>query len=54
VSVLSAADHEVVIAPLAHQLSGELTLTTAPECTASTAFDLRPSLSPRNGNGGAP
>lgn len=54
VSVVSAADHEVLIAPLAHQLSGELTLTTAPEYTASTAFDLRPSLSPRNGNGGTP
>jgi hypothetical protein len=53
VSILSAADHEVLIAPLAHQLSGELTLTTAPECSTSTAFDLRPSLSPHNGNGGA-
>jgi hypothetical protein len=42
VSVLSADDREVIIAPKAHQLSGQLTLATSPESTTSTAFDLRP------------
>lgn len=42
VSVVSAGDREVVIAPQPHQLAGELTLATSPELATSTAFDLRP------------
>jgi hypothetical protein len=59
VSVLSADDREVIIAPKAHQFSGELTISTAPHLTASTAFDARPfwparepSPESRNGGGG--
>jgi hypothetical protein len=43
VSVLSADEREVVIAPKPHQLSGQLTIATTPELVSSTAFDLRPS-----------
>jgi hypothetical protein len=42
VSVLSADDREVIIAPKPHQLSGQLTISTSPELSSSTAFDLRP------------
>jgi hypothetical protein len=49
VSIVSAADHEVVIAPRPHQLAGELRLATSPDHATSTLFDLRPS----SGAGGA-
>ena len=42
VSVLSALEDEVVIAPQKHQLVGELRLSTAPDLSVSTALDLRP------------
>ena len=42
VSVLSATADEVVIAPTAHQLSGELRLRTRPDASVATALDLRP------------
>jgi hypothetical protein len=42
VSVLSAREDEVVIAPQKHQLVGELRLSTTPDLTVSTALDLRP------------
>jgi hypothetical protein len=44
VSVLQANDREVLIAPLAHQFGGILTIETEPNYTAQAAFDLRPSL----------
>jgi hypothetical protein len=44
VSVVSAAAHEVLIAPQPHQLAGLLTLSTSPDHLASTSFDLRPSM----------
>jgi hypothetical protein len=50
VSVLSADPTEIVIAPHAHQLAGQVTVSTAPELSASTAFDLRP-FWPAAGNG---
>jgi hypothetical protein len=55
VSVLTANDGEIVIAPLAHQLAGELTIATSPDHVTSTAFDLRPFWPTRHGsNGGTP
>jgi hypothetical protein len=42
VSVLSATADEVVIAPGAHQLAGELRLSTRPDSSVATALDLRP------------
>jgi hypothetical protein len=42
VSVLSASPREILIAPQAHQLAGELTVATSPDQVVSTAFDLRP------------
>ena len=53
VSVLSAHEHEVVIAPQAHQLAGELRLATSPELFTSTLFDVRP-MSDATGNGRTP
>jgi hypothetical protein len=55
VSVLSAREDEVVIAPLKHQLAGELRLSTSPDLVVSTAFDLRPMWAERvetGSNGG--
>jgi len=42
VSVLSADAQELVIAPQAHQLAGELRVSTSPDLSGSTTFDLRP------------
>jgi len=42
VSVLSADDREVVIAPAPHQLAGELRLRTPAGQSAATAIDVRP------------
>jgi hypothetical protein len=42
VSVVRAESDEVVIAPLAHQMAGELAIETGPEAVARSAFDLRP------------
>jgi hypothetical protein len=42
VAVVRADEHEVVIAPLAHQMSGELAIEPAPDAVARSAFDLRP------------
>jgi hypothetical protein len=42
VSVVRAASDEVVIAPLAHQMAGELAIETTPEAVARSVFDLRP------------
>lgn len=52
VSVLSADPTEIVIAPRPHQLAGEVTVSTAPDASASTAFDLRPFWPAANGHGG--
>jgi hypothetical protein len=42
VSVLSAHENEVVIAPQKHQLVGELRLSTSPDLVVATALDVRP------------
>jgi hypothetical protein len=42
VSVVRAAENEVVIAPLAHQMAGELVIEPSPKLSAAMAFDLRP------------
>jgi hypothetical protein len=42
VSVVHADENEVVIAPLAHQMAGELAIHTSPDAVARSAFDLRP------------
>jgi hypothetical protein len=44
VSVLQANDHEVLVAPKAHQFGGMLSLETEPSFSTQTAFDLRPAL----------
>ena len=58
VSVLSAREDEVVIAPQQHQLAGELRLSTSPDLTATTAFDVRAlwreRREPESNGGGAP
>ncbi len=50
VSVVRADERELVIAPLAHQMAGELVVEPAPQRAAAMAFDLRPFW--RGGNGG--
>jgi hypothetical protein len=42
VSVVNANEREVVIAPKAHQMAGELTIEPSPQLAATMAFDLRP------------
>ena len=42
VAVVATADNEIMLAPLAHQLSGEVTVATSPDFATSMAFDLRP------------
>lgn len=42
VSVVSASDQEVLVAPLAHQLSGVVVVETGTGGRAETAFDARP------------
>ena len=42
VRVVRADENEVVIAPLAHQMSGELLIETTPDSVARSGFDLRP------------
>ena len=50
VSVLKASEREVLIAPMAHQFAGTLTIETAPDARADAAFDLQPALAkPVNG-----
>lgn len=44
VSVLQANEHEVLLAPQAHQFGGVLTIETEPNFSSQTAFDLRPAL----------
>lgn len=46
VGVVSAHEHEVVVAPQPHQYAGHLTLTTAPDLSTSTMFDARPLAAP--------
>jgi hypothetical protein len=41
-SVVRANAKEIVIAPQAHQMAGELTIESAPDLANSVAFDLRP------------
>jgi len=53
VKVVSAAAQELVIAPLAHQLSGRLVVETAPGATAGTVFDLSGPTARPVSNGGA-
>lgn len=43
VSVLHANDREVLVAPMAHQFGGVLTIETEPTYATQAAFDLRPS-----------
>jgi hypothetical protein len=43
VSVLHANDSEVLVAPMAHQFGGILTIETEPNYSARAAFDVRPS-----------
>jgi len=52
VSVLQANDHEVLVAPQAHQFGGVLSIETEPNYVTQTAFDLRPTLTGASGNGG--
>lgn len=42
VSVVRASEREVVLAPQAHQMHGELTIAPEPNLASSMAFDLRP------------
>jgi len=42
VSVVRAGEREVVIAPQAHQMAGELIIEPAPQRAAAMTFDLRP------------
>lgn len=42
VSIVKANESEVVIAPQAHQMAGELTIAPAPQLVTAMAFDLRP------------
>jgi hypothetical protein len=51
VSVLQANDHEVLLAPKAHQFGGVLTLETEPNYVTQTAFDLRPAMAKAPGKG---
>lgn len=44
VSVLKASEHELLIAPMAHQFAGTLAVETGPDGKAEMAFDLEPSL----------
>jgi hypothetical protein len=44
VSVLSATERELLLAPKPHQFSGRLTIETEPSYATQMAFDLRPSL----------
>src|SRR5262249_16933947 len=50
VSVVRANERELVIAPQAHQMAGELVVEPAPRRAAAMAFDLRPFW--RGGSGG--
>jgi hypothetical protein len=59
VTVLQASAKEIVVAPLAHQMSGTLSVETAPGLMAEMAFDLNaerypvvPPKAPTNGTGG--
>ncbi len=49
VAVLQATEHELLVAPLAHQTSGRLIVETAPGTTAETTFDLRASANGSDG-----
>jgi hypothetical protein len=51
VSVLQANDHEILVAPKAHQFGGTLSLETEPNFSTQTAFDLRPALSVASAQG---
>ncbi len=51
VSVLQANEHEVLLAPKAHQFGGVLSIETEPNYLAHTAFDLRPALVSASGKG---
>jgi hypothetical protein len=42
VGVVRASENELLLAPRAHQMHGELRVEPAPELAASLAFDLRP------------
>ena len=44
VSVLRATDQELLLAPMAHQFGGMLTIETDPNYATQAAFDLRPAL----------
>jgi hypothetical protein len=52
VSIVKASDQEVVIAPMAHQFAGTLSIETAPGSSAEMAFDLAPSVMQRPATGG--
>jgi hypothetical protein len=51
VNVLQASEQEVLLEPKAHQFGGVLTIETAPNYSARTAFDLRPSMMSAQGKG---
>jgi hypothetical protein len=54
VSIVRAREDELLIAPRAHQMHGELTVEPAPSLAASLAFDLRPFwLAPASAQGAA-
>jgi hypothetical protein len=42
VNIVRANEREVVIAPLEHQMAGELTIAPSPQTVTAMAFDLRP------------
>jgi hypothetical protein len=52
VSLLKATDQELILAPLAHQMGGMLTVETGPEMRTETAFDLKPRDSQSSSAGG--
>jgi hypothetical protein len=51
VNVLQANEQEVLLEPKAHQFGGVLTIETAPNYAAQTAFDLRPAVMNGRGKG---
>ena len=46
VNVVKASDRELLIAPMAHQFAGTLSIETGPDSSAEMSFDLQPSLGP--------
>jgi hypothetical protein len=44
VSILTATDQELLVAPAAHQFGGKLIIETSPAARAEVAFDLTPHL----------